>query len=92
MVKQNLKHIILMTEQAIQRKLIKQLEADGYYVIKLTVTNKTGIPDLIALKPNEVRFIEVKRPNGKVSKIQEYRIKELRSLGFTADVYRGENK
>jgi Holliday junction resolvase len=81
-----------LTEQAIQRKLIKQLEADGYYVIKLTVTNKTGIPDLIALKPNEVRFIEVKRPNGKVSKIQEYRIKELRSLGFTADVYRGENK
>ena len=81
-----------MTEQAIQRKLIKQLEAEGYYVIKLTVTNKTGIPDLIALKPNEVRFIEVKRPNGKVSKIQEYRIKELRSLGFTADVYRGENK
>jgi len=81
-----------MTEQAIQRKLIKQLEADGYYVIKLTVTNKTGIPDLIALKPNEVRFIEVKRPNGKVSKIQEYRIKELRSLGFVAEVYRGENK
>jgi Holliday junction resolvase len=81
-----------MTEQAIQRKLIKQLEADDYYVIKLTVTNKTGIPDLIALKPNEVRFIEVKRPNGKVSKIQEYRIKELRSLGFVAEVYRGENK
>ena len=80
-----------MTEQAIQRKLIKQLEADGYYVIKLTVTNKTGIPDLIALKPNEVRFIEVKRPNGKVSKIQEYRIKELRSLGFVAEVYRGES-
>ena len=81
-----------MTEQAIQRKLIKQLEANDYYVIKLTVTNKTGIPDLIALKPNEVRFIEVKRPNGKVSKIQEYRIKELRSLGFVAEVYRGENK
>jgi Holliday junction resolvase len=80
-----------MTEQAIQRKLIKQLEAEGYYVIKLTVTNKTGIPDLIALKPNEVRFIEVKRPNGKVSKIQEYRIKELRNLGFVAEVYRGES-
>ena len=80
-----------MTEQAIQRRLIKQLEADGYYVIKLTVTNKTGIPDLIALKPNEVRFIEVKRPNGKVSKIQEYRIKELRKLGFVAEVYKGES-
>lgn len=81
-----------MTEQQIQRKLIKHLEQNGWYVIKLTVTNKTGIPDIIALKPNEVRFIEVKTPKGKVSKIQEYRIKELRSLGFTADVYRGENK
>ena len=49
-----------MTEQQIQRQLIKKLENDGYYVIKLTVTNKTGIPDLVALKPNEVRFFEVK--------------------------------
>ena len=81
-----------MTEQQIQRKLIKHLEQNGWYVIKLTVTNKTGIPDIIALKPNEVRFIEVKTAKGKLTKIQEYRIKELRSLGFAADVYRGENK
>ena len=38
-----------MTEQKIQAKLIKQLEADGYYVLKLSVTNKPGIPDLIAI-------------------------------------------
>lgn len=79
-----------MTEQQIQRQLIKKLENDGYYVIKLTVTNKNGIPDLVALKPNEVRFFEVKRPKGHVSKIQEYRIKELQKLGFFAEVYRGE--
>lgn len=79
-----------MTEQQIQRQLIKKLEKEGYYVMKLTVTNKTGIPDLIALKPNEVRFFEVKRPKGHVSKIQEYRIKELRELGFKAEIYRGE--
>jgi Holliday junction resolvase len=80
-----------MTEQQIQRQLVKKLESEGYYVIKLTVTNKTGIPDLIALKPNEVRFIEVKRPKGIISKIQEFRIKELRKLGFNAEVYRGES-
>ena len=38
-----------MTEQKIQAKLIKQLESDGYYVVKLSVTNKPGIPDLIAI-------------------------------------------
>jgi len=37
-----------MTEQRIQGKRIKQLESEGYYVIKLIKTNKNGIPDLIA--------------------------------------------
>jgi hypothetical protein len=36
-----------MTEQQIQSKKIKELEERGYYVIKLTKTNKNGIPDLI---------------------------------------------
>ena len=38
-----------MTEQQIQAKIIKKLEAQGYYVIKLVQTNKPGIPDLIAI-------------------------------------------
>ena len=37
-----------MTEQQIQKRRIKELEAEGYYVIKLIKTNKNGIPDLIA--------------------------------------------
>ena len=41
-----------MREQAIQSKLIKKLESEGYYVIKLIKTNKNGIPDLIAIPPN----------------------------------------
>ena len=38
-----------MTEQQIQSKKIKELEAEGYYVIKLIKTNKNGIPDVLAL-------------------------------------------
>jgi Holliday junction resolvase len=79
-----------MTESKIQSKRIKQLEEDGWYVIKLTVTNKNGIPDLIAIKPNEVLFIECKTEKGKLSKLQEYRIKELIKYGFTTEIYRGE--
>lgn len=79
-----------MKESKIQSKRIKQLEEDGWYVIKLTVTNKNGIPDLIAIKPNEVLFIECKTEKGKLSKLQEYRIKELSKYGFTTEIYRGE--
>lgn len=80
-----------MTEQQIQSKRIKELEEQGYYVIKLVRTNKNGIPDIIAIPPNtEVLFVEVKTPNGKVSKLQEYRIKELEKHGCRTEIYRGE--
>lgn len=79
-----------MTEQQIQSKRIKQLEAEGYYVIKLVKTNKNGIPDLIAIPKNtEVLFSEVKTPKGKVSKLQEYRLKELKDHGCRTEIYRG---
>ena len=38
-----------MTEQQIQSKKIKELEAEGYFVIKLIKTNKNGIPILLKL-------------------------------------------
>lgn len=79
-----------MTEQQIQAKRIKELEAEGYYVIKLMKTNKNGIPDLIAIpRDSNVLFSEVKRPDGKVSKLQEYRIKELESHGIKVEIYKG---
>lgn len=79
-----------MKEQQIQAKRIKQLEAEGYYVLKLLKTNKNGIPDLIAIKENEVLFSEIKTPKGKLSEIQKYRIKELESYGFKTELYNGE--
>ena len=77
-----------MSESQYQRKLIKQLEADGFYVLKLISTNKAGIPDLLALKPDDVKFIEVKGKLTKVSELQKYRIKELKKLGFNATIER----
>lgn len=80
-----------MTEQQIQKKRINQLEKEGYYVLKLVKTNKNGIPDVLGIHPDgRVIFSEIKTPNGKLSKIQEYRLKELDKYGFTTEVYRGE--
>lgn len=80
-----------MTEQKIQKKRIDQLEAEGYYVIKLIKTNKNGIPDIIAIPPNApVLFSEVKTKTGRTSKLQDYRLKELEKYGFKVEVYNGD--
>ena len=79
-----------MTEQQIQSKRIKELESEGYFVIKLLKTNKNGIPDLLAIPPNcEVLFSEVKTPKGRVSALQKYRLKELKEYGYNTEVYKG---
>jgi Holliday junction resolvase len=78
------------SEQSIQRRKIKQLEADGYYVIKLVRTNKNGIPDLIAIPRNsDVLFVEVKKPGKKRTKLQEFRGEELSLHGVDVQVYYG---
>ena len=81
----------MATEQQIQSKLIKKLESEGYYVIKLVKTNKNGIPDLIAIpKGSDVLFIEVKRPGGRVSELQKYRIKELEKHNLNVKISYGD--
>jgi len=82
----------MLSEQKVQTKRIKELEEQGYYVIKLIKTNKNGIPDLIALHPQKgALFCEVKRADGKLSPLQEYRIKELKEKGFNVEVHYGTN-
>ena len=76
-----------------QIKLIEEYEAKGYFVIKLIRTNKNGIPDLLCLKENEKPlFIESKEYNDTVKPLQEYRIKELKNLGFEAIVSKSVKK
>jgi Holliday junction resolvase len=71
-----------MKEQHYQKKISDKLEIEGWYVIKLIKTTKNGIPDLLALKDNRTMFIEVKTPVGKLAKLQEFRLSELKERGF----------
>ncbi len=78
-----------MRESQIQSKKIKDLEAQGYYVIKLVKTNKNGIPDLIAIPKNsDVLFVEVKAEKGRVSPLQQFRIEELKKHGIETEIYK----
>ena len=76
-----------MLESKIQSKIIKKLEQDRWYVVKLMSTSKNGIMDLMAFKDGKTMFIEVKQPNGILSEIQKFRIKELTALGFECKVW-----
>jgi Holliday junction resolvase len=79
-------------ESKVQKKLIKELESKGYYVIKLSVTNKNGIPDIIAIpKDCTCEFYEVKRPGGIVSELQKFRAKELEEHGVKVFMHDGQS-
>lgn len=73
-------------ESVVQSRIIKRYEAQGWFVVKLVLTSKPGIPDLLCLKDGKAVFIEVKRPGEKPRALQNYRINELRDMGFEVQV------
>lgn len=81
----------IQLESKVQAKLIRRYEREGFFVVKLILTNKPGIPDLLVLKDGKASFIECKRPGQKPSQLQEFRINELRNLGFDVDVISDSN-
>jgi Holliday junction resolvase len=74
-----------------QTRVIKQYEAEGWYVINLIRTNKNGIPDLLCLKDGNAIFIECKEKTDTLKPLQQYRINELKELGFDAIVSKSIN-
>jgi len=68
-----------MTEQNIQRKIIKWLESEGYYVVKVVNATKAGVPDLLACINGKFIGIEVKTPKTKtnVSPLQAFNLTKI---------------
>lgn len=79
----------MKSEQQIQKAISDYHESNGALVIKLMKTNCNGVPDLLILKDGVAKFIEVKKPGGKIAELQKYRIKLLRAQGFEAVVMDG---
>lgn len=68
-----------------QTKIIKEMEEQGYLVLKTIRLNKQGYPDLIAMKPIEPTiFIEIKESKDTLKPLQKLRIDQLNKKGFTA--------
>lgn len=73
-----------MMESTIQRAIIKFLEGRGCWVRKLS-GHVAGTPDLMVLVPTTGQpvpwLIEVKQPGKKPSKLQRFRMEEVKLLG-----------
>jgi len=72
-----------MEEQRLQRKIIAYFEKNGFLAVKIIRANINGLPDIILLKNGRSVFIEVKKDTKtKARPLQEYRIQQLRLMGF----------
>ena len=79
-------------ESTVQSSIQKWLKDNGWFTIKIIMASKNGIPDLMAIKNGRTIFIEVKNEIGKLSKIQEYRIKEMQQHGAEVIVARSKEE
>lgn len=76
-----------MQESKIENYLKKQVELIGGKAYKFVSPGVAGVPDRIVLLPGgRIFFIELKAPDKKLKKLQEYRAKELRNLEFEVRV------
>ena len=60
-----------MLEAAIQAKILKWIKSEGGFGCKMRADAYSGVPDLFTCLNGVVWLLEVKREDGKTSKIQE---------------------
>lgn len=73
----------MQAEKSVEQYLIRRVKACGGMCIKLQCTGINGIPDRIVLIHGRCVFVELKAPGGRLSAVQEVRIKQLRDMGFS---------
>lgn len=78
-------------ESELENKCRKEAERRGYKLWKWVSPGNAGVPDRILLRPGRVTFIEMKAGDGKLRKLQDYRVKQLCALDqdvATVDTYK----
>lgn len=81
-----------MREKQIEAKLVRGIHAMGGRAYKFVSPGNGGVPDrLIVLPGGRIVFAELKAESGRLSRIQQARIEELRRLGAEVFEVWGEN-
>ena len=81
----------VLKEAAVERYLRTQVTKRGGRSFKFVSPSNRGVPDRIVVAPGgRVWFVEVKTEAGKLSKLQEIVINDLRNLGAQVFVAYGK--
>lgn len=76
-----------MAEQDIQTKIIKYLNSEGFYVVKVVSATKAGVPDILCCIYGQFVAFEVKaNATKKPTPLQEYNLDKIRECGGEAFV------
>lgn len=76
-----------MTEASIVQSIMRWLKSQGAHVIKTYGgPNRRGLPDLIGVYRGRALALEVKRPGGKPTPLQEYELGRWAAAGAVAAV------
>lgn len=76
-----------MLEKQIERYLKEEVQSRGWLCWKFVSPGTTGVPDRIVAARNQIVFVELKKPGtGRVSKVQEFRMRQLSGLGHRTEV------
>ena len=76
-----------MLEREVEGAFVREGKKRGCWVPKLVMFRAAGFPDRTVLgQGGRIAFVELKRPGGKTSRLQDIVLKRLRKLGFTAVV------
>lgn len=72
-----------MLEKQVEQTLTSAVKARGGLALKFVSPGVSGVPDRIVLMPGgRLIFVELKAPGKHMRPLQEYRKRQLESLGF----------
>lgn len=75
------------TEKTVETNLIREVEKQGGWCLKLWPVSISGLPDRMCLLPGAgIFFAELKAPGEKPRPIQRVVIARIRKLGFAVEV------
>ncbi len=71
-----------MLEAYVEKKLVTGIKALNGRAYKFISPGNSGVPDRICILPGgKIYFVELKRPGGKLSKLQGIQQRRLESMG-----------
>lgn len=73
-------------ERDVEAHLLVRCRQMGFLCMKFTSPGRAGVPDRILITPNGTVFVEVKRPGGKLRRLQHEVTEKMRRAGAEVHV------